>query len=117
MEAFAHIVEIAFAKEVPPDYSINCGLHLSYLKTTLTRTSYDSTTKYGLCQNTGFSLKRGRAVPRRAIERENGRGSNIYLFLKAAAMVLEHCWVVQKCALQAHNHKCLAVQTTSSVLV
>ena len=51
MEAFAHIVEIAFAKEVPPDYSINCSLHLSYLKTTVTRTSYDSTTKYGLCQN------------------------------------------------------------------
>ena len=44
---------------------------------------------YQLYDYAGFSLKRSRAAPRRTIECENGRGSNIYLLLKAAAMVLE----------------------------
>jgi hypothetical protein len=65
-----------------------------------------------------FSLKRSWAAPRHAIKREKGWGSNVRYSNSIEVHANSRALLDSaKCAVQVHNHKYLAVQTTSSGLV
>ena len=67
--------------------------------------------------STVFSLKRGRAAPRHAIEREKGWGSNVTILHTSYSNSTGVHRALLDSAVQVHNHKYLAVQTTSCGLV
>ena len=64
-----------------------------------------------------FSLKRGRVAPRHAIEREKGWGSNVTILHTSYSNSTGVHRALLDSAVQVHNHKYLAVQTTSCGLV